>query len=117
MDGPLCLLFFQSQPAISTDTGLHWGLRTGEWITIAEIIVGPIAAVLTQLWFQKRRTARDQKLWVYGALISLRATWIAPDFVRALNFVDVVFYGNKLIRDKRTELLSHIKTKTGPSGS
>jgi len=95
----------------------YWELKPGEWITIIALIVGPIAAVLTQLWFQKRRTIREQKLWVYGALISNRATWIAQDFVRAMNYVDVIFYKNAAVRAKRAELLTHIKKTTKQDGT
>src|SRR5437867_4374378 len=81
----LCLLFLQSAPVAAPVTVTHWGLKTGEWITIAAIVVGPFAAVLAQLWIQARRTKRDQRFWVYGTLMSLRATWVAAEFVRAMN--------------------------------
>jgi len=60
---------------------------------------------------------RDQKLWVYGALMSCRATWIAADFVRAMNFIDVVFYKSEQVRAKRAELMAQIKKATGPDGA
>lgn len=37
-------------------------------------------------------------------------------FVRAMNLVDVVFYKNKAVRDKRTKLMTHIKKTKGPDG-
>jgi hypothetical protein len=45
--------------------------------------------------------------------MSLRATWLHPDFVRAINFVDVVFYKNKKIRAKLREFLTAIKGDMG----
>jgi hypothetical protein len=84
----------------------HWGLKTSEWITIAAIVLGPILAVATQLWMQSRKEHREDKLWVFETLMSFRATWIAPGFVRALNSVNVVFYDNKGVTDKLQELVS-----------
>jgi hypothetical protein len=92
------------------------GLSAGEWITIIAIIVGPIAAVLAQLWIQHHNKIRDQKLWVYGLLTSNRAAWASADFVRAMNFVDVVFYKNEDVRKKRAKLMAHIKKSTTPDG-
>jgi hypothetical protein len=113
----LCVFLLQVQPVATPAPVTYWGLKPGEWITIGAIVIGPFTAVLIQLWFQKRRTIRDQKLWVYGALISNRATWIAQDFVRAMNYVDVIFYKNAPVRAKRAELLSHIKKTTKPDGT
>jgi len=101
----------QVQPEV-----LHWGLKTVEWITIAAILIGPVGAVAVQLWIQHYNKIRDQKLWVYGQLTSNRAAWYNVDFVRAMNLVDVVFYQNKDIRDKRTKLMAHIKKTTTADG-
>ncbi len=108
---PLRLLLLQAQPAAAPEAFTYWALKTGEWITIAAILVGPIAAVLAQLWIQARRQKRDQKMWVYGTLMSFRATWVAPDFVRAMNFVDVVFHKNADVRAKRKEWLASIRNR------
>jgi hypothetical protein len=107
-------VFLQAPPQAAAPS---WTLKPAEWITIAAIVIGPIAAVLTQLWIQARKAKRDQKLWVYGTLLSLRATWIAPEFVRAMNFVDVVFYKNDEVRNKRAELMAHIKKTTKEDGT
>jgi len=93
--------------AASVNEATHLGLRASEWIMIAAVIFGPIAAVLTQIYVQRRQEKRNQKLWVFGTLMSNRATVIAPDFVRALNYIDVVFYKNEDVRSKWKALLSH----------
>jgi hypothetical protein len=112
----LCSLIFQAQDVAPTPQH-NPGLTTSEWLTIIAILVGPIAAVLTQLWLQARKVKRDQKLWVYGTLMSNRATWISANFVLAMNFVDVVFYKNTAVREKRKQLMAHVKKQTKADGT
>lgn len=88
----------------------HWGLTVNELVTIIALILGPVLAVLTQLLWQHYRQKRDQKLWVFGQLMSLRAVQVAPDFVKALNFIDVVFYKNQEVRAKWKALLAHFNS-------
>ena len=87
-----------------------------ETVTIIALLAGPVVAILTQLGFQYFNKIRDQKLWVYAQLISNRATWASVDFVRSMNVVDVVFYKNAAIREKRTKLMAHIRKTTGKDG-
>jgi hypothetical protein len=70
-------------------------------------------AVLIQLGFQARKTTRDSKLWVFNTLMGLRATWLNPNFVQAINLVDTVFYNNSEVRDKRREFLGVITVASG----
>lgn len=91
----------------------HWGLTVYEWLTIAAIVLGPILAVATQLWFQARKAKRDSKLWVFNTLMGLRPQILHVDFVKAFNMIDVVFYGNTDIRRGRKEFLN---IATGAAG-
>ena len=79
-------------------------------ITIVALFVGPVAAVLTQLWFERRREVRRQKLWVFTTLMSNRGAVLSLDFVRALNAIEVVFYQNSMIRKRFKDLLSHLSS-------
>lgn len=90
-----------------SEPATYLGLKPSEWIMIAAIIVGPVLAVLTQLGWQRRKEKRDQKAWVFGTLMSLRAQQLAPDYVRALNCIDVVFYNNSKVRERWKVLLAH----------
>ncbi|MDR5729800.1 MAG: hypothetical protein RB191_20495 [Terriglobia bacterium] len=76
-------------------------------VTIIALLVGPLAAVVTQLWFESRRERRRQKHWVFHTLMSNRRTVLNPDFVRALNSIDVVFYSNSTVRKRFRDLLQH----------
>jgi hypothetical protein len=97
-------------PAPALNDGTHWGLKTAEWITIAAIVLGPIFAVVTQLWWQRYRQKRDQKLFVFGTLMSLRGASVSQDYVKALNFIDVVFYQNEKVREKWKTLLTYLSS-------
>src|SRR6185437_7552202 len=80
-------------------------ITVADWLTVAAIILGPILAVATQLWFQTRKQKRDLKLWVFNTLMSRRASWITQEFVQAFNVVDSVFYHYPEIRAKRRGFL------------
>lgn len=79
-----------------------------EIVTIIALFAGPVIAVGTQLWFEERREQRRQKLWVFSNLMANRRIMLAPDFIRALNLTDVVFYKNKIIQERYRRLLAHM---------
>src|SRR5437016_977421 len=92
---------------VPAEQAIRYGLKTSEWIMVAAVIVGPILAVLTQLFWQRWRLKQDQRLWVFGTLMSLRAAALSPDYVRALNYIDVVFYKNEKVRERWKTLLQY----------
>jgi hypothetical protein len=60
-------------------------------LTIIAIVVGPIVALDVQRRLDKGREERNRKLWVFKTLMSFRATALAPQFVQALNLIEVEF--------------------------
>ena len=60
-------------------------------LTIIAIVVGPIVALDIQRRLDKGREARNRKLWVFKTLMSFRATALSPNFVQALNLIEVEF--------------------------
>jgi hypothetical protein len=84
----------------------YLGLAIYEWLTIAAILLGPILAVATQLWFQARKAKRDAKVWVFNTLMGLRPQILHVDFVKAFNMIDVVFYSDEVIRKGRREFMA-----------
>ncbi|HKW16599.1 MAG TPA: DUF6680 family protein [Terriglobales bacterium] len=77
-------------------------------ITIAAIIVGPIAALWVQRKLDEGRDTRKRKLWIFKTLMSNRATRLSPQYVQALNLIDVEFTAanpkEKGVRDAWKEL-------------
>lgn len=58
---------------------------------------------------ERRRDTKNRKLWVFKTLMTYRATFLAPNFVQALNLIDVEFTAKseKPIRDAWKVLLDH----------
>ena len=112
---PLATLIYVLQtsttvPAV-TGANTYLGLKASEWIMIVAVVIGPVLAVITQIVVQRRKEKRDQKIWVFGTLMSLRSAMLSPDFVRALNYIDVVFYKNQKVRERWKTLLSHLASE------
>lgn len=80
-------------------------------LTIIAIVVGPIIALELQRLLDKGRDAKNRKLWVFKILMTYRATPLAPNFVQALNLIDVEFDAStekeKAVRKAWKVLLDH----------
>jgi hypothetical protein len=74
---------------------------------VVAVLLGPLVGVVTQLIAQRVKEKRDQKLWVFSNLMSLRGQALAPEFVRSLNYIDVVFHENEVVRQRWGRLLGH----------
>jgi len=64
-------------------------------VSIIAIILGPIIALELQRRLDTGREARNRKLWIFKTLMSFRATPLSPQFVQALNLIDVEFESKK----------------------
>jgi hypothetical protein len=88
-------------------------------ITIIAIILGPIAALEVQRRLDKGREAKNRKLWIFKTLMSFRATALAPQFVQALNLIDVEFDNKneqeKAVRTAWKILLDHFGELAKPN--
>jgi hypothetical protein len=103
----LLLLYLLGNPN-QTATPTTNALKPIEWMTLVALVVGPMLAVGTQLWWQRRKEKRDQKIWVFSTLMSLRAAMLTPESVRAYNLIDVVFYKNLEVRERWKTLLDYL---------
>jgi hypothetical protein len=87
-------------------------------ITIIAILAGPIVALDLQRRLDKGREAKNRKLWVFKTLMSYRATFLNPNFVQALNLIDVEFDANnekeKAVRNAWKVLLDHFGDLADP---
>ena len=99
-----------------------------DWLIVAATILGPILAVQAQKAVEAIRERRGRKTWVFSQLMATRAARVSPDHVRALNMLDLVFYGRRVLgvlrRSKREqavldtwkEYLDHLSTKAEEGG-
>ncbi|MFA6562830.1 MAG: DUF6680 family protein [Verrucomicrobiia bacterium] len=67
-------------------------------VNILAILISPVIAVLVTVYLQDRREKRNQKLWIFHTLIGNRHIAIAPESIRALNMIDVVFHDCNQVR-------------------
>jgi hypothetical protein len=77
--------------------------------TIVAIVRGPIIALRIQRKLDDERQEKDRKLWIFKTLMAYRVTRLSPQFVQALNLIDIEFTGpsEKSIRDAWKELQDH----------
>lgn len=82
--------------------------------TIIAIIVGPLLALQAQKWLESWKEKRERKLMIFRALMATRAIQSKTTFehVRALNMVDVEFYGYKEILDTWDKYVRHLNDQT-----
>jgi hypothetical protein len=83
------------------------GLALGIAIVIATL-VGPVLAVLVTRHVDKLRQVRDRRLEIFRSLMATRRAILAPDKVRALNLVEIEFYGIKSVEGAHKEVIAHI---------
>jgi len=65
-----------------------------DYIMTVAVVVGPIAAILIQIWSEKRRSKINRKHSVFKTLISSRKLKDDVEIAKALNMVEVEFYQN-----------------------
>ncbi len=75
-------------------------IRTLNILAIVAVIIGPLAAVLITLWHQDRTQKMDAQSKLFLALMAHRkALPPNPEWVNALNVIDVVFANHPNIID------------------
>lgn len=77
--------------------------------TVLAIVVAPIIALKVQRRADEVRETRGRKLLIFKTLMSNRATRLNPNFVQALNMIDIEFTdkSEKEVRDAWKELQDH----------
>lgn len=74
---------------------------TGSDVLIVALatLAGPVLAVQAQKWIERSREARIRKLNVFFSLMATRAARLSFEHVRALNMIDIEFYGRAKYQD------------------
>jgi hypothetical protein len=76
-------------------TATYFGLELKDWATIIAALIGPILAVQAQKAVESFREGRRRKIFLFEQLMATRASRLAPEHVRALNMIDLIFYGER----------------------
>lgn len=71
-------------------------VSAAEWAIVFATLMGPILAVQAQKALEGFRDKRNGKLWVFRTLMATRGTRLSQEHVRALNMIDLTFYGRKI---------------------
>lgn len=113
-------IFLEQSTAAQANGGQENALSSLKgWIEIFAIFFGPFSALWVQRLLDNSREVKRQKEHLYFTLMRLRAANLTPDFVNALNMIDVVFKGSgrseKRIRDKWKILMDHFNTRDSES--
>lgn len=82
-----------------------------ELLTIAAILIGPLAAVLTTLWLERRREIYARRMEIFRTLMRTRRLPMSVEHVGALNLVEIEFSKNKEVIDAWRTLLEHFSTE------
>lgn len=80
---------------------IEQGIRVGEWLTILATVLGPILAVQAQKWVERARERQSRQDWVFQTLMATRSARLSPEHVRALNMIELSFYGTRAFGQHR----------------
>jgi len=80
-----------------------------EILVVLAILAGPFIGIWAQSRIDKRRQSKERKLDVFKTLMATRATPLSQEHVRALNRIDMEFFGRKekKVRNAWNTLLDH----------
>ena len=73
-----------------------FGLEMKDWAVVIATLLGPIFAVQAQKAIELIRESRRRKTFLFEQLMATRAARVSPEHVRALNMIDLVFFGKKI---------------------
>ena len=68
-----------------------------DWALIAATVAGPVFAVQAQKWVERARDRADRKRWIIYTLMATSNARLSQEHVRALNSIDLTFYGVHLV--------------------
>lgn len=74
-----------------------WNLDTKDWVIVGATIAGPILAVQAQKLVERARSSSQRRQWIFETLMATRQARVSIEHVRALNMIDLAFYGQRLL--------------------
>jgi hypothetical protein len=80
---------------------LFFGIEIKDWAVVFATLVGPILAVQAQKAVEAIRERKHRKTYVFEQLMATRAARLSSEHVRALNMIDLVFYGQRVMGVQR----------------
>jgi hypothetical protein len=80
------------------------------WLTIAAIIVGPLAALLIQNSLDRWQAREERKTTIFRNLMANRASRLSQVYVQSLNGIETEFYGQTRVIEAWRALIDHLYT-------
>jgi hypothetical protein len=71
-------------------------------------LAGPVFAVLVTRRIDAGRLKRERRLEIFRSLMATRRTYLSPEKARALNLVEIEFYGVRPVERAHQEVMTHI---------
>lgn len=83
-----------------------------DWLTIIAIISAPISALWIQSKLDERKETRKRRLEIFKTLMATRASVLSQDHIKALNMIDIEFYGDKRYKKVREAWRAYLHART-----
>jgi len=80
---------------------IFFGIEVQNWAIIFATLIGPILAIQAQRAIEALRERQHRKTHVFEQLMATRRARLSPEHVRALNMIDLVFYGRRVMGVQR----------------
>ena len=77
---------------------------------VCATLLGPVLAVWVTRTVDDSRRVQDRRLDIFRALMATRRTALSPEKVRALNLVEIEFFGVRPVEDAHKEVIDHINS-------
>jgi hypothetical protein len=87
-----------------------------EWWIVGATVIGPVIAIQTQKFIERATENHRRKMMIFSALMANRATKLAPDYVRALNLIDIEFLPRGWSREKNRAVINSWRALFGELG-
>lgn len=78
-------------------------MTSGDWAIVFATLMGPVLAVQAQKWIEAFRRSSEAKDAIFKSLMATRGARLSPEHVRALNMIDITFYGKSASRRTKLE--------------
>ena len=78
------------------------------FITIFALIAGPVSAVIITRYWDEKREAKRRRWEIFRTLMRTRRERLTPDFVGALNLIEVEFHREQEVIDAWKNLFNHL---------
>jgi hypothetical protein len=78
-------------------------MTNGDLAIVFATLMGPVLAVQAQKWIETLKQTSEAKDLIFKTLMATRGARLSPEHVRALNMIDLTFYGKRIFFGRTTK--------------